>query len=52
MSSESLITVQKAAVRCFNRLCSLAIKTGNVEEAIDYYDDFMQIAPKDPNQYI
>ena len=34
------------------RLCSLAIKTGNVEEAIDYYDDFMQIAPKDPNQYI
>ena len=34
------------------RLCSLAIKTGNVDEAIDYYDDFMQIAPKDPNQYI
>ena len=34
------------------RLCSLAIKTENVDEAIDYYDDFMQIAPKDPNQYI
>ena len=27
-------------------------QNGNVEEAIDYYDDFMQIAPKDPNQYI
>lgn len=34
------------------RLCTLAIKTGNVDEAIDYYDDFMQIAPKDPNQHI
>ena len=33
-------------------LCTLAIKTGNVDEAIDYYDDFMQIAPKDPNQFI
>ena len=28
------------------------MKTGNVDEAIDYYDDFTQIAPKDPNQYI
>ena len=35
-----------------SRLCTLALKTGNVDEAIDYYDDFMQIAPKDPNQYI
>ena len=34
------------------RLCTLALKTGNVDEAIDFYDDFMQIAPKDPNQYI
>ena len=34
------------------KLCTLAIKTGNVDEAIDYYDDFMQIAPKDPNQHI
>ena len=34
------------------RLCMLALKTGNVDEAIDYYDDFMQIAPKDPNQHI
>ena len=35
-----------------SKLCTLALKTGNVDEAIDYYDDFMQIAPKDPNQYI
>ena len=34
------------------RSCTLALKTGNVDEAIDYYDDFVQIAPKDPNQYI
>ncbi|MCH1971966.1 hypothetical protein MCI89_06360 [Muricomes sp. OA1] len=34
------------------RLCALALKTGNVDEAIDYYDDFMQVAPKDPNQHI
>ena len=34
------------------RLCTLALKTGNVDEAIDYYDDFMQVAPKDPNQHI
>ena len=34
------------------RLCTLALKTGNVDEAIDYYDDFVQIAPKDPNQHI
>ena len=34
------------------RLCTLALKTRNVDEAIDYYDEFLQIAPKDPNQYI
>ncbi len=34
------------------RLCTLAMKTGNLDEAIDYYDEFMKIAPKDPNQYI
>ena len=34
------------------RLCTLALKTGNVDEAIDYYDDFIQVAPKDPNQHI
>ena len=38
--------------KIISRLCTLALKTGNVDEAIDYYDDFMQIAPKDPNQYI
>ena len=34
------------------RLCTLAIKVGNLEEAIDYYDEYVQAAPKDPNQYI
>ena len=38
--------------KIISRLCTLALKTGNVDEAIDYYDDFTQIAPKDPNQYI
>ena len=38
--------------KIISRLCTLAVKTGNVDEAIDYYDDFIQIAPKDPNQYI
>ena len=38
--------------KIISRLCTLALKTGNVDEAIDYYDDFMQVAPKDPNQYI
>ena len=33
-------------------LCTLALKTRNVDEAIDYYDDFLELAPKDPNQYI
>ena len=36
--------------KIISRLCTLALKTGNVDEAIDYYDDFVQIAPKDPNQ--
>ena len=35
-----------------SRLCTLALKTRNVDEAIDYYDEFIQIAPKDPNQHI
>ena len=38
--------------KVISRLCTLAVKTGNVDEAIDYYDDFVQLAPKDPNQYI
>ena len=35
-----------------SRLCTLALKTRNVDEAIDYYDDFLELAPKDPNQYL
>ena len=38
--------------KIISKLCALALKTGKLNEAIDYYDDFMQIAPKDPNQYI
>ena len=38
--------------KIISKLCALALKTGNTDEAIDFYDDFMQIAPKDPNQYI
>ena len=34
------------------KLCSLAIKTKNIDEAINYYDEFIQIAPKDPNRHI
>lgn len=38
--------------KIITHLCTLALKTRNVDEAIDYYDDFIEIAPKDPNQYI
>ena len=38
--------------KIISRLCTLALRTGNVDEAIDYYDDFMELAPKDPNQFI
>ena len=38
--------------KIISRLCTLALKTGNVDEAIDFYDEFVQLAPKDPNQYI
>ena len=34
------------------RLSSLALKTGNVDEAIDFYDEFVQLAPNDPNRHI
>jgi tetratricopeptide (TPR) repeat protein len=34
------------------RLCAIALKTGNVDEAIDYYEEFVKVAPRDPNQYI
>ena len=42
----------KSSRKIVYRLCSLAIKTGHVEEALDFYDDFVELAPKDPNQYI
>ncbi len=34
------------------RLCTLSLRTGDVAEAIDYYDEFLRVAPKDPTQYI
>ncbi len=34
------------------RLCMLSLRTGDVAEAIDYYDEFLRVAPKDPAQYI
>ena len=34
------------------KLGLLALRLRNVDEAIDYYDEFVQVAPKDPNQYI
>ena len=34
------------------RLGLLALGLGNIDEAIDYLDEFEQLAPKDPNRYI
>ena len=34
------------------RLGLLALRLGKIEEAIDYYEEFEQAAPKDPNRYI
>lgn len=34
------------------RLGSLALKINDIEEASDCYEEFVKIAPKDPNQYI
>ena len=34
------------------RLGNLALKMGDINEAIEYYDEFVENAPKDPNQYI
>lgn len=34
------------------RLGILALKQGDISEAMDCYDEFLVIAPKDPNQYI
>ena len=43
---------EKGSRNLISRLCELAIKTGNVDEAIDFYEEFVDIAPKDPTQYI
>ena len=34
------------------RLGTLALKLGDVEEAEDCYEEFLNVAPKDPNQHI
>ena len=34
------------------RLAILALKLGEVKEAMDCYKEFVALAPKDPNQYI
>ncbi|WP_408631092.1 AAA family ATPase [Mediterraneibacter butyricigenes] len=34
------------------KLGLLALRLRNVDEALDYYEEFVQVAPKDPNQYI
>ena len=34
------------------RLGTLALRLGEMEEALDCYDEFVSMAPKDPNQYI
>lgn len=34
------------------RLGTLALKINDIEEASDCYEEFVKIAPKDPNQYI
>ncbi len=34
------------------RLGILALKQGDISEALDCYDEFLVVAPKDPNQYI
>lgn len=34
------------------RLGTLALKLGEVKEAVDCYEEFIAVAPKDPNQYV
>ena len=34
------------------RLGLLALKIGDIEEAADCYEEFVKLAPKDPNQYV
>ena len=38
--------------KILGKLCELALKTDRLDKAIDYYEEFTQAAPKDPNQYI
>ena len=34
------------------RLGTLALKLGDVKEAVDCYEEFVALAPKDPNRYV
>lgn len=34
------------------KLGILALKSGEIDDATDCYEEFMNIAPKDPNQYV
>lgn len=34
------------------RLGTLALKLGEIKEAVDCYEEFLAVAPKDPNQYV
>ncbi|MBO4291063.1 MAG: hypothetical protein J5898_04075, partial [Lachnospiraceae bacterium] len=36
---------------CYS-LCELYIKTGEMVEAVEFYKEFVQLAPKDPGRYI
>lgn len=36
---------------CYS-LCELSIKTGEFVQAMEYYREFVQVAPKDPGRYI
>ena len=42
----------KGSRKITGRLCTLALKTGNIDKAVNYYDEFVQMAPKDPNRHI
>ena len=34
------------------RLGTLALKLGEIKEAVDCYDEYIELAPKDPNRFI
>jgi len=38
--------------KLLGKLSELALKTGRLDRAIDYYEDFIKASPKDPNRYI